>query len=75
LACVAVKSWCISTPTQSRLLNKITAVDNEETNAESQIEANEASDSESCETDSGTTTVSQEIIGTAIMRTGAMVHS
>jgi len=37
----------------TRLLNKITAVYYEETNVEWQIEADEASDSDSCETDSG----------------------
>jgi len=37
----------------TRPLNKITDVDYEETNVEWQIEANEASDSDSCEIDSG----------------------
>jgi len=45
------KSCCIPTPT--RLLNKITSVDYEETNVEWQIEANTASDGDSCETDLG----------------------
>jgi len=37
----------------ARLLNKITAVDYEETNVECKTEANEASGSDSCETDLG----------------------